>query len=175
MGSSISGILAITYMDQLERRALDICPSSIFFTRYIDDILMVTSSKEEATKITDKFQNIDSHIQFKIEHPDSTGSLSLLDFRIRILPTGKIHTSFYKKPTTKNLFVHYGSALPLTAKTNYIRNEIKRIHDRCSDEKDKITHTAHCINTLRNNGYPTSSIHHRKKTQKNTETTQTNT
>ena len=68
----------------------------------------------------------------------------------------KIYTSFYRKPTTKNLFVFFKSALPLSAKTNYIRNELKWIHNRCSKEKDKITHTAHFINTPRNNDYPTS-------------------
>ena len=65
MGSSISGILAISYMDQLERRELSIYQSCIFFTRYIDDILMLTSSSKEATAIYEKFQNIDGHIQFK--------------------------------------------------------------------------------------------------------------
>ena len=59
MGSSVSGILAISYMDQLECWALSIGPSCIFFTRYIDDILMLTSSSEEATAIYEKFQNID--------------------------------------------------------------------------------------------------------------------
>ena len=39
--------------------------------------------------------------------------------------------------------MHFKSALPLSAKTNYIRNEIKWIHNRCSKAKDKITHT-HC-------------------------------
>ena len=82
MGSSISGILAISYMDRLERRALNICPPDTFFTRYIDDILIVTSSEEEAKIIIEKFQNTDSHIQFKAEHPDNTGSLALLDFRL---------------------------------------------------------------------------------------------
>ena len=55
MGSSNSGILAISYMNQLKRRALSICPPCIFFTRYIDDILMLTSSSEEATAIYEKF------------------------------------------------------------------------------------------------------------------------
>ena len=36
----------------------------------------------------------------------------------------------------------------------YIRNEIKRIYNRSSEEKDKITHTIHFINTLKNNNYP---------------------
>ena len=79
---------------------------------------------------------------------------------MQISPSGKIYTSFCRKPTTKSLFVHFKSALPLSAKTNYIRNEIKRIHNRCCQEKDKITHTAHFINTLRNNVYPTSVPQH---------------
>ena len=83
-----------------------------------------------------------------------------LDFKIQISPTGKIYTSFYRKPTSKNLFVHFKSALLLSAKTNYFRNEIKGIHNRCSEEKDKITHTAHFINILRNNDYLTSIIQH---------------
>ena len=98
MGSSISGILVISYMDQLERRALSICPKYIFFIRNIDEILMLTSSSEEATVTDEKFFNIDKHIKFKIEHPDNTGFLSLLDFRIQISSIGKIYTGFYRKP-----------------------------------------------------------------------------
>ena len=71
--------------------------------------------------------------------------------------------SFYRKPTTKNLFVHFKLALQLSAKRNYIRSEIKRIHNRCNEEKDKITHTAHYINTLKNNDYPTSITWHLNK------------
>ena len=64
---------------------------------------------------------------------------------MQISPPGKIYTSFYRKPTTKNLFVNFKSAHPLSAKTNHIRNEIKQIHYRCSEEKDKITHTLHTL------------------------------
>ena len=106
MGSSTSNILAISYMDQLERRALSICPSCTLFSRYIDNILMLTSSSGEANAKYEKFQNIDTHIQFKIEHPDNTGSLSLVDFKTQISPAGKIYTSFYWKAATKNLFVY---------------------------------------------------------------------
>ena len=72
---------------------------------------MVRSSSEEATAIFEKFQNIDRHVQFKIEHPNNTGSPSLFDFKMQISPTCKIYTCFYGKPTTKNLFVHFKSAL----------------------------------------------------------------
>ena len=106
---------------------------------------MLTSSSEEATAIYEKFLNIDRHIQFKIEHPDDIKSLPLLNFKMQITPISKIYTSFYRKPTTKNLFVHFKSALPLRAKTNYIKMKFKEF----TKEKDKITRTAPFINTLR--------------------------
>ena len=64
--------------------------------------------------------------------------------------------------------MHFKSVLPLRAQTNYIRNEIKRIHNRCSEEKDKITHTTHFINTLKNNDYSTLITQHlnNKKSRK---------
>ena len=103
MGSSISGILTLSYMDHLESRALSIFPSFIYLTRYIDDILALISSREEATAIYEKFQNVDRHHQPKIEHPDNTVSLSLLDFKMQISPIDKIIIIFSRKPTAKNL------------------------------------------------------------------------
>ena len=141
-------------MDQLERHVLSIYWSCLFLIRYIDDIYIYQQRSHCC------IWEVPKHIQFKIEHPDNTGSLSLLDFKIQISPTGKIYTSFYRKSTYKNLFVHVKFALPLSAQTNYIRKEIKRIRNRCSEEKDKITHPAHFINTLRNNYYPTSITPH---------------
>ena len=91
MGSSLSGLLGISYMDRLERQALNICRTYAFFTRYIDDILILTSSREEANKIALTFNNIDKNIHFTIEHPDCTGALSLLDFRLKVLNKGEIH------------------------------------------------------------------------------------
>ena len=41
--------------------------------------------------------------------------------------------------------MYFKSALPLSAKTNYIRNEIKRNHKGCSQENEKITYIAHFI------------------------------
>ena len=43
----------------------------------------------------------------------------------------------------------------------------ERIEDRCSDTRDKVTHTKHFMETLKENGYPTL---HRTLTQKKTKT-----
>ena len=90
MGSSLSGLLAITYMNVLESRALNTC-SYTFFSRYVDDILILTHSRTEANSIFDTFNNIDSHIEFTIEHPDELGTLPLLDFALSISEEGEIN------------------------------------------------------------------------------------
>ena len=130
MGSSLSGLLAITYMDQLERRALNTCRSCVFFTRYVDDILILTSSRGETNSIYETFEKTDEKISFSIEHPSEQGSLSLLDFQLRITEEGNINTNFYKKAACRDLFVHYRSALPTSAKAGYIRNELTRINTK---------------------------------------------
>ena len=63
---------------------------------------------------------------------------------MQISPTGKFYTSFYRKLTTENHFVHLKSALPLGAKTNYITNEIKRITIDAAKRKTKL-HTLHTL------------------------------
>eukprot|EP00106_Octopus_bimaculoides_P000596 XP_014768038.1 PREDICTED: SCO-spondin-like [Octopus bimaculoides] len=56
---------------------------------------------------------MDTNIKFTIEHPDNTGSLSLLDFQLKIMEEGEIHTEFYRKAASRDMFVQYSSALPL--------------------------------------------------------------
>lgn len=51
MGSSHSAILAITYMNHMEYRSLNICRSCAFFIIYVDDIFILTSSRKEADNI----------------------------------------------------------------------------------------------------------------------------
>ncbi|XP_014773228.1 uncharacterized protein LOC106871340 [Octopus bimaculoides] len=122
MGSSLSCLLAITYMNHLEHRALIICRSCAFFTRYVDDILILTSSHEEADRIFTMFNNMDIKIQFTLEHPNNTGSLSLLDFQLKITEEEEIHTEFYRKAASRDMFVQYSSALSLGVKIGYARN-----------------------------------------------------
>ena len=107
---------------------------------------MLTSSSEDATAIYEKFQNIDRHIQFKIDNPDNTGSLTLLDFKMQISPTGKIYTSFYRKPSTKNLFVSFKSAFHTV--TNQITLETKLNEFTIDAAKGKSNlHTLHTLQT----------------------------
>lgn len=65
----LSGLPAIRYMDKLECITLEICRSYIF-SGYVDDILIITHSKDEATNICQTSNNIDTNINFETELPD---------------------------------------------------------------------------------------------------------
>ncbi|XP_052834550.1 uncharacterized protein LOC128251599 [Octopus bimaculoides] len=172
MGSSLSGLLAITYMNHLERRALNICRSCAFFTRYVDDILILTTFREEAERIFTTVSNTDMNIKFTIEHLDITGSPSLLDFKLNITEEGKIHTEFYRKAASRDMFVQYNSALPLGAKIVYARNELAHIQGKCSRTGDKVAHTTRFLDILKTNGYPRSIVNRLKYPRRPTRRTQ---
>lgn len=72
---------------------------------------------------------------------------------------------FYKKPAKKPLFVHHQSALPKRWKTNFIRNERRRIQQRCSTQITSNKHDRDFDNILRLNGYPERTIHETKHLQ----------
>lgn len=127
MGSSHSGLLGITYMNHLERRTLNICYSCAFFTRYADDIFILTSSHAEADIIFLTFNSVDVNMQSSIEHPDNTESLSLVDFQLKITEEREIHAEFYRKTAGRDKFLHHNSALSLSTKIVYARNVLTRI------------------------------------------------
>jgi len=152
IGNSVSAILAVLYMDRIERRAVTNFRQIGLYKRYVDDVLILTSNRETAEEIFTKFNNEDPCIKFEIEHPDNNNSLALLDFRVT-LTEGESCFCFYKKTAKKNTFPHYKSAIPRQCKVNSVKNEVKRIEERCSTEEDKTRHTSTFFSQLQARGY----------------------
>ena len=79
MGSSISGILAILFMDKLDTINLSSHLMISPYKRYVHDIYLQTTNEETA----DIINNVQPNLKLKIEKPETTPSglsLSLLDF-----------------------------------------------------------------------------------------------
>ena len=109
------------------------------------------------------------NLKFEIEKPETTPSglsLSLLNFKVTISKDGNSSFEFYKKPAKKPLFVHHQSAIPTKSKLNFIRNERKRIEDRCSSHISATQHLNTFDDILHLNGYPEKSIEQTKRPQK---------
>ena len=172
MGSNISAILAIMFMDRLETIALSSHLSISPYKRYVDDIYLQTTCEDMADQFHSTMNNLHPKLKFEIEKPvitPSGHSLSLLDFKVTISKDGKSSFEFYKKTAKKPIFVHHQSAIPTKSKINFIRNERKRIEDKCSTKMIARKHQNTFDDVLRLNGYPESIIDKTKHSQNHQE------
>ncbi|KAK3728363.1 hypothetical protein QZH41_000654 [Actinostola sp. cb2023] len=168
MGSSVSAILAILFMDNLESATIRSDLSISIYKRYVDDIY--NEEQDDTFHLT--MNQAHPRIKFEIEKPTRNPggpSLSLLDFTVAITDQGPSTFEFYKKKAQKPLFVHYKSALPSTTKKNIISNECKRIEQRCSDPHIRTKHNNSFGNVLRLNIYPQTWIDHAHQPSTTTE------
>ena len=159
MGSSISGILAITFMNRLENGPLENYRVALY-KRYVDDCCLFTTNRAEAEKIRDTMNQQHSRINFDLELPDEDGVLKLLDFSVKIDQEGGTKFNFYQKEAKKPLFLNYTSALPITMKKAVIRNEVQRISERSSSSEDREINISRFRSVLQLNNYPSDFIDH---------------
>ena len=157
MGSSISSLLAITFMNRLENGPLTTCRVALY-RRYVDDCCILTTGKEEAEKILNIMNQQHSSIQFDLELPSEDGVLSLLDFSIKVASDGSVSFNFFQKKARKPLFVNYNSALPTSTKNAIIRNELTRISNRSSTPSDRDININRFKSVLKLNDYPTTFV-----------------
>ena len=131
-------------MDKLERKALLSFQYIDPYKRYVDDIYAQAANESDVDCFQDHMNHQHPNIKFEIEKPNLTSkgsSLSLLDFRVHLTEEGKAEFEFYTKKAKKPLFVHHKSALPKHSKVNIIRNERKRINQRCSTRRRQRANT----------------------------------
>ena len=83
--------------------------------------------------------------------------MNLLDFNIKIDGT-KPEFSFYKKSASRDIFIHYNSALPTSMKQNTISNELNRIQKRCSKPETFNKAKQEFQHKLQRNNYPRNFI-----------------
>jgi hypothetical protein len=135
IGNRLSGILADAFISDLEKKVISQIPNTLYY-RYVDDYLFLTRDEQSARHIHQLFDSCDDRLRFELELPSQNGSLSLLDFTIKI-DNGNPIFSFYQKPCRKPVFVHATSGIPKHHMQNIVNNELSRIGSRCSGENDK--------------------------------------
>jgi hypothetical protein len=172
MGSSLSPILAILFMDNIERQVITSSTLIGLYYRYVDDIFILTQNSTTANQIHDMMNNQHANIKFDIEHPRNNNCLSLLDFEVTIHQNTLPSFQHYQKAAKKDLFMHYKSALPTKMKFDIIRNERRRIAERCSQDDKAIVHNNKFNKTLSANGYPSWFINKTQRRITNDRTTQ---
>jgi hypothetical protein len=151
MGNKISSLLADFYMDRIESPLIGMLVGPYYY-RYVDDCLIITTSREAATEIYDIFNSRDRNIHFDMEHPDNNGNLSLLDFSLNTSQGSPIFRP-YMKIIKKDIFIHGDTAIPSNMKQNIILNEWDRLKQRCDNMEDIEDQRTNFITKLTRNGH----------------------
>ncbi len=115
MGSSVSAILAILFMDKLEKKALLSFQHIGLYARYVDDIFTLVMNHSEAENLLNLLKHQQESIKFEVEHPNEDNSLSLLDFNFQI-SGDKAHFNFYRKFARKDVIINFENALSFKRK-----------------------------------------------------------
>lgn len=119
-------------------------------------LLQTSKDRVEADRIFTYMNSINESIKFEIEHPKNW-KLSLLDFTESIKDDTSAFT-FYKTLEKISIWPHFKSAFPTSAKTSFIRNELQRIIERCTDPYAKKFAIQGFKRMLKTNEYPENLI-----------------
>ena len=159
MGCAVSGIVAIIFMEAIEKTALDQFDRCPIYARYVDDCYTLVRNVDEARELQACLDSQHRNIKFELEncrYEDQSTALSLLDLTININTEGEVSFDFYAKEARTSIFMHKDSALPWSQKAATIRNEEKRIAAR-SDHTNEANQAAF-RERLRANGYTTEDL-----------------
>ncbi|EYC12226.1 hypothetical protein Y032_0048g1675 [Ancylostoma ceylanicum] len=122
MGMRIAPLLAIIYLDHIEKASLT--KGIILYKRFIDDVFVIGSSYTELTTTLANLNSQDVNIKFTVEEPSRDGFLPFLNTKVRIC-NGTTDIRWYRKESSKNIILHSRSAHPTYMKVNVVRNLIK--------------------------------------------------
>ena len=100
MGNNVSGILAMVFMARMESQIVDNLSIGLY-KRYVDDVIILTTNREEADNIANTMNGLNGCIKFETEHPNPSNAISLLDFYPSIDGDGNSNFCFYRKAVKK--------------------------------------------------------------------------
>lgn len=126
MGKAWAPAVASIYLEKWESEIFaktKIKP--ILYVRYIDDILCILQSHEEADLLIEHFNSTDSNIRLSEQCVART--VHFLDLYITILGS-KVTTALYSKPSHLRILLDFNSAHSTSLKTNIVLSQLIRIY-----------------------------------------------
>ena len=136
----------------------------ITLTRFLAVLRRLNKLAED---ILDAFNSVNDKIQFTVDVPEHNAAISFLDIEIKIVNRG-IEYKWHVKPCHSNNSLRKNSWIPNFMKTNYVRNSIKTVMDRCSNEKLCEEALSKLDNRFEQNGYHNVKLDQKiKKSEKN--------
>ena len=121
MGSPVSPEIANIYMEYFEESTLEpLLPiPTPWWKRYVDDIICIVK-KDQVDILFNHINQMDVHIKFIMESPDSDGSIPFLDTKCPPYSCNIILTIVYRKPSHTDRYLEWNSNHPRSAKRSVI-------------------------------------------------------
>lgn len=139
MGAKFSPSLANLYLGWWERSHIFACDSprrmdTLFYCRYIDDLLFVVSEKAGSLDEWLTYLN-DNDLNLKFTGNSSFTSINYLDIHLEG-KNGKVTTNIFRKPTTGNTLLRADSSHPKHTLKAIRVGEFLRLKRICSEDRD---------------------------------------
>jgi hypothetical protein len=164
MGSPISSTMAEIYIQLLEETSIKHClevKQIIYYRRYVDDILIIYDhNKTNETILTNHFNNMDKHLEFKITTEDNS-TINYLDLSIH-RNNSNIDIGIYRKPTETGTIIHATSNHPLEQKMAALNCYIHRLLNMPLTNQAKQIEWDTISTIAKYNGYHPNTIHNLK-------------
>jgi hypothetical protein len=140
MGTPCAVVFACIFMGTIERKAwnflgrMNIYP--LLNYRFIDDLLIIVNSADDAQKILDTFNDIDPFI--KLTGDISNDTANFLDLTLykgsRFYHSNKFDLDVYQKPSNLFLFLPPSSCHPEHVFKGWIQGYLSRLRVNCTDD-----------------------------------------
>ena len=159
MGSPLGPVLANLFMGVHEADWLRSYPGQcpLFYRRYVDDILCVFDSANQATSFLEYLNNRHPNIKFTCE-TETEGVMAFLDVLISRDLDGNPVTTTYRKPTNTGLLTNYSSFTSYSYKIGLIKTLTDRAHKINSDAMKLVNDLKFISKVLQRNAFPSFLI-----------------
>ena len=164
MGCSMSVYLACTFMFYRTRHLiLHPPPELLFFRRYIDDIIGVSTLPPDKVPALFGIQPsgappaspsvTDQHIRLTFVFADAAGELPALDLLLKI-HEGRPSCRLYRKPTDGHQYLHWRSSHPIHQRTSIPYSQLIRTARNCTFTEDFAPAASELLDRFRTRDFP---------------------
>ncbi|KAK6745282.1 hypothetical protein RB195_011792 [Necator americanus] len=162
MGQRLAPTLAIAFMAKIEAPIWE--TRFLLYCRYIDDCFLVCSSQAEMDNCFKILNEQSEYITFTRDKPKGEW-LPFLNVQVHI--SNRTHrTKWYRKPSNKNILVHFLSAHPTQVQRSVVRNMFRTATSVCTGREERRESIELARKIAVTNGYtPMRSITKRAQTR----------
>ena len=112
LGSPLGPLLADVFLGKIESTKLNgFIDKCTIYKRYVDDIFCVNKKQVTTDEVPNVVNSVHSNLQLTCE-AENNGKIWFLDMEITMLRNGCHQTEIFRKSTSINQYIHFGSFVP---------------------------------------------------------------